>query len=133
MPSRSSFPITSPTASTSARGAPVTARSTAAIRSPVASGSARRRSSGEIRTKRFQHTYCAARLQTLDHGAPLSTYTVAWELGHSSVRTTERIYSHLGTIRRRAEVVEYRVEQHEKTLTDRIKALRAAETEAKAA
>jgi integrase len=43
---------------------------------------------GEIRTKRFRHTYCVARLQALDHGAPVSTYTVARELGHSSVRTT---------------------------------------------
>jgi integrase len=30
---------------------------------------------GEIRTKMFRHTYCAARLQTLDHGAPVSVYT----------------------------------------------------------
>ena len=27
---------------------------------------------GEIRAKMFRHTYCAARLQTLDHGAPVS-------------------------------------------------------------
>jgi integrase len=31
---------------------------------------------GEIRSKRFRHTYCAPRLQTLDHGAPVSVYTV---------------------------------------------------------
>jgi len=38
----------------------------------------------EIRCKRFRHTYCAARLQTLDQGAPVSPFTVARELGHSS-------------------------------------------------
>jgi integrase len=27
---------------------------------------------GEIRSKMFRHTYCAARLQTLDQGAPVS-------------------------------------------------------------
>ncbi len=32
---------------------------------------------GEIRSKMFRHTYCAARLQTLDQGAPVSVYTVA--------------------------------------------------------
>jgi hypothetical protein len=32
---------------------------------------------GEIRSKMFRHTYCAARLQTLDNGAPVSPYTVA--------------------------------------------------------
>jgi hypothetical protein len=45
----------------------------------------------------------------------------------------ERIYGHPGTIRHWSEVLEYRVEQHEKTLADRLKVLRAAETEAKAA
>jgi hypothetical protein len=29
-------------------------------------------------------TYCAAWLQTLDHGRPVSLYTVAQELGHES-------------------------------------------------
>ena len=37
---------------------------------------------GKIRTKIFRHTYCAARLQTLDQGFPISTYTVARKLGH---------------------------------------------------
>ena len=41
---------------------------------------------GEIRTRLFRHTYCAARLQTLDAGAPVSIYTVARELGHQSTR-----------------------------------------------
>ncbi len=62
---------------------------------------------GEIRSKMFRHTYCAARLQTLDHGAPVSPYTVSKELGHGSLMMVEKVYSHLGTIRHRAEVVEY--------------------------
>lgn len=39
---------------------------------------------GEVRTKAFRHTYCAARLQTLDGGAPVSPFTVSRELGHGS-------------------------------------------------
>jgi len=39
---------------------------------------------GEIRSKALRHTYCAARLQTLDGGAPVSPYTVSRELGHTS-------------------------------------------------
>jgi integrase len=67
---------------------------------------------GELRTKAFRHTYCAARLQTLDQGAPVSTYTVARELGHESEAMVRKVYAHLGTIRHRSEVVEYRVGQH---------------------
>src|SRR5687768_123165 len=37
-----------------------------------------------IRTRVFRHTYCSARLQTLDGGKPVSTYTVRCELGHNS-------------------------------------------------
>ena len=33
-------------------------------------------SAGEIRTNAFRHTYCAARLQTLDQGAPAVTENV---------------------------------------------------------
>lgn len=81
---------------------------------------------GEIRSKRFRHTYCAARLQTLDAGAPVAIYSVSRELGHNSTAMVEKVYSHLGTIRHRAEVVEYRAEQHTETLRDRLEALRAA-------
>jgi integrase len=56
---------------------------------------------GEIRAKMFRHTYCAARLQTLDHGAPVSVYTVARELGHGSTAMVEKVYSHLGAMRHR--------------------------------
>jgi integrase len=78
---------------------------------------------GEIRSKMFRHTYCAARLQTLDHGAPVGPYTVARELGHGSTAMVETVYSHLGTLRHRSEVVEYRVEQHAGALGKRLDAL----------
>ena len=47
---------------------------------------------GEIRTKIFRHTYCAARLQTLDRGFPISTYTVARKLGHGGDSLIKRVY-----------------------------------------
>jgi integrase len=78
---------------------------------------------GEIRAKMFRHTYTAARLQTLDHGAPVGIYTVARELGHGSTAMVEKVYSHLGTVRHRSEVVEYRVEQHVEALGKRLEAL----------
>jgi integrase len=78
---------------------------------------------GEIRSKMFRHTYCAARLQTLDQGAPVSVYTVARELGHGGDSMVKRVYGHLGTVRHRAEAVEYRVDQHKKMLGDRLAAL----------
>lgn len=81
---------------------------------------------GEIRTKMFRHTYCAARLQTLDQGAPVSAFTVARELGHSSTEMVEEVYSHLGTVRHRSEAVEFRVEQHRRQIADRLKALEGA-------
>ena len=65
----------------------------------------------------------AARLQTLDGGAPVSIYTVSRELGHTSPAMVQRVYAHLGTIRHRAEVVEYRVEQHTEALGERLTAL----------
>jgi len=50
--------------------------------------------------------------------------SVSRELGHSSTAMVEKVYSHLGTVRHRAEVVEYRVEQHTEALGDRLEALR---------
>jgi integrase len=78
---------------------------------------------GEIRSKMFRHTYTAARLQTLDHGSPVSVYTVAKELGHGGEAMVRRVYGHLGQVRHRSEVVEYRVEQHMKALQDRLAVL----------
>ena len=71
---------------------------------------------GEVRSKQFRHTYITARLQTLDRGEPVSTWTVAKEVGHRSTDMIEETYGHLGQVRHRSEVVEYRVEQHEAKL-----------------
>ncbi len=71
----------------------------------------------------FRHTYCAARLQTLDRGAPVSLYTVSRELGHGSEEMVRRVYSHLGSVRHRSDVVEYRVEQHYERLGEELSRL----------
>src|SRR5262249_19594649 len=78
---------------------------------------------GEIRSKMFRHTYCAARLQTLDGGSAVSEYTVAKEMGHGGAAMVRKVYGHLGQVRHRADVVEYRVEQHRAKLEDRLRAL----------
>ncbi|HEX3235027.1 MAG TPA: hypothetical protein VHR41_12575 [Gemmatimonadales bacterium] len=83
---------------------------------------------GEIRHRIFRHSYCAARLQTLDSGAPVSIYTVSRELGHTSPAMVQRVYSHLGTVRHRSEVVEYRIEQHYERLGDQLIRLRSGTT-----
>lgn len=80
---------------------------------------------GEIRTRRFRHTYCAARIQTLDNGAPVSLYTVARELGHGGLALVHRVYSHLGEVRHRSEVVEYRVDEFADLLGERLVAVRS--------
>jgi len=80
---------------------------------------------GEIRSKMFRHTYCAARLQTLDQGAPVSVYTVAKEMGHGGESMVRRVYGHLGQVRHRADAVEYRLEQHVAKLGGRLEALRS--------
>ena len=81
---------------------------------------------GAVRSKAFRHTYCAARLQTLDRGAPVSVYTVGKELGHGGDALVKRVYGHLGDVRHRAEMVEYRVAQHESRLTDKLRLIRSA-------
>ena len=63
------------------------------------------------------------RLQTLDRGAPVSLYTVSRELGHGSEEMVRRVYAHLGDVRHRSEVVEFRVEQHLERLGDRLRKL----------
>jgi integrase len=80
---------------------------------------------GEIRTRRFRHTYCAARIQTLDNGAPVSLYTVARELGHGGLALVHRVYSHLGEIRHRSDVVEFAADGFADLLSERLVALRA--------
>ena len=74
---------------------------------------------GEIRTRMFRHTYCAARLQTLDRGAPVSPWVVSREMGHGDLSLVDRVYGHLGDVRHRSEVVEFRVEQHREQLAER--------------
>ena len=83
---------------------------------------------GEIRTRIFRHTYCATRLQTTEGGAPVSPWTVGREMGHGGTELVNRVYGHLGTMRHRSEVVEYRVEQHQDRpeIRERLKALQAA-------
>ena len=78
---------------------------------------------GEIRSKMFRHTYCSARLQTLDGGAPVSEFTVGRELGHGGTSMVKKVYGHLGQVRHRSEVVEFRLEQHREALGDRLTAL----------
>jgi integrase len=83
---------------------------------------------GEIRSKMFRHTYCSARLQTLDGGAPVSPFTVGKELGHGGTSMVQRVYSHLGKVRHRSDVVEYRVENHREALGERLTALETLTT-----
>jgi integrase len=96
-------------------------------------GRQRRKPSGEpvwegmiVRTRMFRHTYCSARLQTLDRGEPVSPFTVRCELGHGSDDMVNKVYSHLGDVRHRSEVVEYHVSQHQEALGDRMEALSLA-------
>jgi integrase len=78
---------------------------------------------GDIHPYIFRHTYCAARLQTIDRGAPVSAYTVGREMGHGGDALVRRVYGHLGTVRHRSDVVEFRVEQHRITLRKHISRL----------
>jgi integrase len=93
-----------------------------------------------IRTKAFRHTYCSARLQTVQRivrpGADpatdpnpyewleVSRFTVQKEMGHGGAQLVDRIYGHATDNPHRSEVVEYRVEQHAERLGDRLRAVR---------
>ncbi len=93
----------------------------------------------KLRTKMFRHTYATARLGTYDmvktgededgepvlQPIPISRDRVAREMGHGGTHLVERIYGHYGHIPHRSEYVEYRVEQHEETLGERLTALQA--------
>lgn len=79
---------------------------------------------GEIRSKMFRHTFCAAALQLLDGDEPVSTYTVARWMGHGGTALVNRTYAHLGTVRHRAKALEYRVDQHAAILGERLGAVR---------
>lgn len=80
---------------------------------------------GEIRTKMFRHTFCAASLQLLDRGAPVSPWTVAKWMGHGGQTLVNRVYGHLGDVRHRSEVLEYRADQHREALGERLAAVQA--------
>lgn len=87
---------------------------------------------GEIRTKMFRHTYCSARLQTVDGGAPVSGFTVGRERGHGGMNLVNRVYGHLGTVRHRSNDVEYRPEvikkiadaERKRAFTERLRLVR---------
>jgi integrase len=83
---------------------------------------------GEITTKVFRHAYCTARLQTTDRGQDVGAFTVGRELGHGGVALVHRVNGHLGEIRHRSEVVEYRVEAFEEMLRARLADLRSDTT-----
>jgi integrase len=71
----------------------------------------------------LRHSYCSARLQTLDRSAPVSPFTVAAELGHRSLAMVQKVYGHLGVVRQRGEVVEYRIGQHVEALREQLEQL----------
>jgi len=64
----------------------------------------------QVTPRSLRPTYCAARLQTLDHGQPVALWTVKKELGHGSMQMIDRVYGRLGVIRHRSGVVEYRLD-----------------------
>jgi integrase len=78
------------------------------IRAGIQSAAKRAKIMKHLTPHVFRHTYASTRLQTLDHGAPVSPYTVMKELGHRSIKLIEDTYGHLLTVRPRLSVVEYR-------------------------
>jgi integrase len=64
---------------------------------------------GMYRATAFRKTYATARLQTLDHGAPIAPRTVQGEMGHKDGEMLEKVYGRLGTVRHRSECVEFRL------------------------
>ena len=97
---------------------------------------------GEVRTRAFRHSYCSARLQTVQRivrpgGDPatdsdpyewieVSRFTVQKEMGHGGAQLVDRIYGHAQRNPHRSEVVEYRVDAHREALGERLGALRTA-------
>ena len=81
---------------------------------------------GHVRLHMLRHTYTAARIQTLDRGAPVSLYTVARELGHASTDMIEDRYGHLHdrAVLGGSDEVAFRVEDHRDKLSDRLEAMR---------
>lgn len=87
---------------------------------------------GEVRTRRFRHTYCSARLQTVQRivrpgsdpatdpnpyeYVEVSRFTVQKEMGHGGAQLVNRIYGHAQRSPHRSEVVEYRVDKHKEEM-----------------
>jgi len=63
-------------------------------------------------------------LQTVGHGYPVAPFTVSCELGYTSTTMVEKVYSHLGDVKHRSEVAEFRVEHHKEALKDKLEAIR---------
>jgi integrase len=93
---------------------------------------------GEVRTRRFRHTYCSARLQTVQRilrpGAEptdpnaweyieVGKFTVQKEMGHGGAQLVDRVYGHAQRTPHRSDVIEYRVEKHREALGARLTAL----------
>jgi len=82
---------------------------------------------GALRTRSFRHTYCSARLQTVQRivrpgcdpaqdpdpyeWVEVSRFQVQKEMGHGGAQLVDRIYGHAHRAPYRSEVVEYRVER----------------------
>lgn len=96
---------------------------------------------GEVRTRGFRHTYCSARLQTVqrilkpgmdpsDPGAfdyvEVSRFQVQKEMGHGGAQLVNRVYGHAQRLPYRAEAVEYRVDNHREELGERLRVLEVA-------
>ena len=94
----------------------------------------------EVRTRRFRHTYCSARLQTVQRilkpgrepadpdaweYVEVSKFQVQKEMGHGGAQLVDRIYGHAQRTPHRSDVVEYIVEKHREELGDRLRALAA--------
>jgi integrase len=67
---------------------------------------------GEIRSKMFRHTYTAARLQTVERGEAVAQFKGGRELGHGGDSLVKRVYGHLGSVRHRAQHVEFKLDAH---------------------
>ena len=78
------------------------------VRGALESAAAKAEIEKRVTPHTFRHTYAATRLQTMDHGRPVSPYTVMRELGHSSLALIEKTYGHLLEVRHRSAVVEDR-------------------------
>lgn len=97
---------------------------------------------GELRkTKRFRHTYCSARLQTVQRivkpgrdpatdpdpyeYVEVSKFVVQKEMGHGGAQMVDRIYGHAQRSPHRSEVVEYRIKNHLPQLGARLARVKA--------